>query len=174
MRQLIQLTERALQHKTYITTTPTTTTGAPASLRVPLYTNNNTRQKKSMTRPNPQVPQLSTPSAPRVENSTKTNRKHRTKKHKTKFHTKTPAHNTRLWTQASEAPPASRTRACTQLKRLENKTQTGHASTVNASIAQLENGVHQALAVMDKDTGKLLSYRQLMINPKFKKSWSTS
>ena len=27
---------------------------------------------------------------------------------------------------------------------------------------------------MDTDTGKLLSYRQLMRNPKFKNNWSTS
>ena len=27
---------------------------------------------------------------------------------------------------------------------------------------------------MDTDTGKLLNYRQLMINPKYKKNWSTS
>ena len=55
------------------------------------------------------------------------------------------------------------------MTKLENKTQTGHASTVDADISKLENDVHQALAVMDTDTSKLLSYRQLMGNPKLKK-----
>jgi hypothetical protein len=30
------------------------------------------------------------------------------------------------------------------------------------------------MAVMDKDTGKLLNYRQLMSSPKYKKAWSLS
>ncbi len=41
-------------------------------------------------------------------------------------------------------------------------------------ITQLENKVHQALAVMDADTGKLLNYRQLMRSAKYKKAWSLS
>ena len=59
------------------------------------------------------------------------------------------------------------------MKILENKLQTGHASTVDAAITQLENGIHQALSVMETDTGKLLSYRKLTRYPKFK-NWSTS
>jgi hypothetical protein len=41
-------------------------------------------------------------------------------------------------------------------------------------ITKLENKVHQAMAVMDKDTGKLLNYRQLMNSPKYKTAWSLS
>jgi hypothetical protein len=41
-------------------------------------------------------------------------------------------------------------------------------------ITQLENEVHQALAVMDANTGKLLNYRQLMRSTKYKKAWSLS
>jgi hypothetical protein len=41
-------------------------------------------------------------------------------------------------------------------------------------ITRLENKVHLARAVMDKDTGKLLNYRQLMNSPKCKKAWSLS
>ncbi len=41
-------------------------------------------------------------------------------------------------------------------------------------ISQLENKVHQELAVMDADTGKLLNYRQLMRSMKYKKAWSLS
>jgi hypothetical protein len=39
-------------------------------------------------------------------------------------------------------------------------------------ITRLENKVHQAMAVMDKDTSKLLNYRQLMNSLKYKKAWS--
>jgi hypothetical protein len=41
-------------------------------------------------------------------------------------------------------------------------------------ITRLENKLHLAMAVMDKDTGKLLHYRQLMNNPKYKKKWNLS
>jgi hypothetical protein len=41
-------------------------------------------------------------------------------------------------------------------------------------MTRLENEVHQAMAVMDKDTGKLLYYRQLMNSPKYKNAWSFS
>jgi hypothetical protein len=36
-------------------------------------------------------------------------------------------------------------------------------------MTRLENKVYQAMAVMDKDMGKLLNYRQLMNSPKYKK-----
>ena len=165
--QLIQLTDSVLQHKTVNTTEPKTTTDAPARSRVPLYTKNSTQHMRSMTPPNTQIPQLSTQSVPRVDQSTKTTHKHQTKKHTNKFQATAPAHYKWSSTQSAKAPPASRTRALTQLTKLENKTQTGHASTVDADIAQLENDVHQYLAVMDTDTGDLLCYRQLMINPTF-------
>ena len=42
MKQLIQIIERAIQSKTSNATATTITTGVPESLRVPLYTNNNT------------------------------------------------------------------------------------------------------------------------------------
>ena len=41
-------------------------------------------------------------------------------------------------------------------------------------ITRLENEVNQAMAVMDADTGKLLNYRQLMRNTKYKEAWSLS
>jgi hypothetical protein len=37
---------------------------------------------------------------------------------------------------------------------------------------QMENEVQRALAVMDKDTERLLNYRQLIRNPKYKKDWN--
>ena len=41
-------------------------------------------------------------------------------------------------------------------------------------ITRLENEVNQAMAVMDADTGKLLNYRQLMRNTKYREAWSLS
>ena len=115
MNQLIQIIERAIQHKTYISTTPTTTMCDPESSRVPLYTNkNNTRQTISMTQPNPQLPILSTSSVSRVELSTNSKRKHRRKEHKATFNTIARVHNTRSRTQTAETPQVSRTRAHTQ------------------------------------------------------------
>ena len=165
MRQLIQIIERAMQIEIANETSTTITTGVPASSRVPFYTNNDKRQTISMTPQIYQIPQLSTPSLPRADHSTKTKHKHQTQKHKTKLHTSAPAHNTRSLTQVTG--PARRTRARTQLTKINISTQTGRAATVDEAIAQLEKDVHQDLADMDTDTGKLLSYRQLMRNPKF-------
>jgi len=41
-------------------------------------------------------------------------------------------------------------------------------------VKHLENEVHQAMAVLDADTGKLLNYRQLLWHTKRKKYWQTS
>ena len=38
----------------------------------------------------------------------------------------------------------------------------------------VENEVHQAMAVLDAETGKLLNYRQLMRHPNYKKDWQIS
>ena len=38
-------------------------------------------------------------------------------------------------------------------------------------VSQLENKVHQAIAVLDADSGKLLNYRQLTKHPKNRKGW---
>ena len=38
----------------------------------------------------------------------------------------------------------------------------------------METEVQQALADMDKDTGQLLNYQQLIRNPKYKKEWKIS
>ena len=41
-------------------------------------------------------------------------------------------------------------------------------------IQVVENEVHQAMAVLDKTTGKMLNYRQLMRHPIHKKDWQLS
>ena len=46
----------------------------------------------------------------------------------------------------------------------------GTANTIHKQFTRMENKVHKVLAVMDKDTGKLLNYRQLLRHPKYKKS----
>ena len=38
----------------------------------------------------------------------------------------------------------------------------------------MENEVHQAMAVMDKQTGKFMNYRQLLNHPEYKKDWNLS
>ena len=38
----------------------------------------------------------------------------------------------------------------------------------------MENEVHEALAVMDAETGKVLNYQQLMQSPKHNEPWSKS
>ena len=39
---------------------------------------------------------------------------------------------------------------------------------------RLENEVHEAMTVMDAETVKLLNYKQLTSNPKYKKKWGIS
>ena len=38
----------------------------------------------------------------------------------------------------------------------------------------MESEVHQAMAVMDAESGKLLNYKQLMRHPKYKGKWQIS
>jgi hypothetical protein len=94
------------------------------------------------------------------------------------------------------APPALSTRskvkaAATATKparvsRLRQPTASSTSKRHTANAAQLqrdhlantfrrvEQEVHQALAVLDKETGKLLNYRQLLKHPKYKKDWDLS
>ena len=105
--------------------------------------------------------------------------------------------------QAWAAPPAANTRAKTAVARVSkipkptprylkstknsrSRSQQGTASLanninkrktllkLNKRISKLENEVHQALAVMDEDTGKMLNYRSLLKIPKFRTIWSRS
>jgi hypothetical protein len=45
---------------------------------------------------------------------------------------------------------------------------------LTCKITQLENEVHQAMAVIDADTGKLLNYCQLMQSTKYQDAWILS
>ena len=106
MKQLIQISERAIQHKPYIAETTTTTTFEPVISRVPLNTNNsnnrnnsNTRQTISMTQPTQQLQTISTPAVTMVEQSKIAKHKNRKKRHKHMINTTAPAHNTISRTQ---------------------------------------------------------------------------
>jgi hypothetical protein len=78
-----------------------------------------------------------------------------------------PSSNTRSQTRQLGMPLPSRwpgfTAAVMRHQRRQRK-----LVHLTCRIAQLENEVHQAMAVMDKDMGKLLNYRQLMSSPKYK------
>ena len=57
---------------------------------------------------------------------------------------------------------------------VESRTSKRYMQRVARRMNRLEKEVHQALAVMDADTGKLLNYKQLMRDPKHKKRWAIS
>ena len=46
--------------------------------------------------------------------------------------------------------------------------------TLHKKLDRVANEVEQAMAVMDQATGKLLNYRALRRDPKYKKDWNTS
>jgi hypothetical protein len=92
---------------------------------------------------------------------------------------------------ARAAPPAmstwARTRSSTQPPTQQPSTTPGFAAVImrqkrhrrgmmclTCKITQLENEIHQAMAVMDTDTGKLLNYCQLMRSTKYQDAWSLS
>ena len=84
-----------------------------------------------------------------------------------------PAMNTRAKTAAQAkltAPPALNTRARTSKLRQP----TPATSTLRQRISRVENEVHRALAVMDKATGKMLNYRQLLRHPNYNADWTLS
>ena len=120
MKQLFRITEKEIHHKSYIAVTPTTTSYAPESSRVPLTNNsNNSRQTVSMTQPNQQLSTIYTPVVIRVEQSTVAKHKIRKNMHKPTISTTSPAHNTGSRTQRDKTPPTSRTRARTHITRME-------------------------------------------------------
>ena len=72
-----------------------------------------------------------------------------------------PALSTHLHTGQSNLPPPSSIPgfAATVMQQQQHQYD---IVWLSRCITQLENEVHQALSVMDADTGKLLNYRQLM------------
>jgi hypothetical protein len=54
-----------------------------------------------------------------------------------------------------------------------NNTVRKYARGLTKKMEQIENKVHQAMAIIDKETGQLLNYRQLLRSAKYKKQWSS-
>jgi hypothetical protein len=76
----------------------------------------------------------------------------------------------------NNVPPASRTRSKTANIRIENAAATREKGQLRCNmqrllkrIEQMENELHEALEVMDAETGKVLNYRQLMQSRNIKK-----
>ena len=143
------------------------------------------------------VPRVDTPQAqiaspPSSRNNRSTRRRRRRIAVRLAVDPAASARNTQFQTRLDAAPPSSNTipstQAQTRISRLvrptpskRSKTRTGHVAPVKARrsrrqmkgltqhILKLENEVHQGMAVMDEATGKLLNFRQLMQNPKYKK-----
>ena len=84
-----------------------------------------------------------------------------------------PAMNTRarMAKQAqTTAPPAANTRS----KRQSKIPTPAPRSNLTKRLRRVENEVHKALAVMDKATGKMLNYRQLINHPAYHADWTLS
>ena len=210
MKQLVQLTEKAIQQNPAIAAVYTEASNTRAVPRVQTTTqcnNLNQRQTRSMSAVDQQAVEFITP-VPRVEPTNNTARirtraQQQRKKRKAKdikrvaTPTTAPANNTRAKVQAAikaAEPPAARTRARTRISKLKQPTAAytrrsrGEAAAVvdtdkrkrrnnrrlSKRMERLENEVHQAMAVMDAETGKLLNYKQLMRDPKYRKKWSIS
>jgi hypothetical protein len=55
-----------------------------------------------------------------------------------------------------------------------NNTVRNYARGQTKKMEQIEHEVHQAMAIMDDETGQLLNYKQLLRSAKYKKQWSIS
>ena len=64
--------------------------------------------------------------------------------------------------------------AVEEIQRHRGKGPSKQARRLAKRIAQVESEVHEAMAVLNRDTGKLLKYRQLIRDPRYKEEWSTS
>ena len=81
--------------------------------------------------------------------------------------------STRSRVRQSSAPPPSRRPGFAAAVMRQQRHQRGLVR-LSRRIPRLENEVHQAMAVMDADRGKLLNYRQLMRSTKYREAWSLS
>ena len=69
-------------------------------------------------------------------------------------------------------PVSSRSKTRTKgSTAVESRSVTRHNIRSVKHTEWLENQVHQAIAVIDTDTKKFLSYKQLIKDPKYKKKW---
>ena len=78
--------------------------------------------------------------------------------------------------QLTRATPAKRnkTTQSENVTAVEQRRNSRHLKQTTQKLSNLEIEVHQAMAVMDGKTGRLLNYKQLMQDPKYNKNWCTS
>jgi hypothetical protein len=84
-----------------------------------------------------------------------------------------PAMGTRSRSRPSGIPPpTSRTGSALAAKQ-QRRLRRGF-DKLTKRVSRMENEIHQAMAVMDNETGQLLNYRQLMRSDKHKHAWGRS
>ena len=92
-----------------------------------------------------------------------------------KVPTTVPAMNTRARVAQQtkiQAPPAANTRS--RRRSLIPAPAPKKHSNLTKRLKRVENEVHKALAVMDKATGKMFNYRQLLNHPTYRDDWTIS
>ena len=181
---------------------PESTTDCNTPWQAPRDENCRTTRSRTHATATQRVPRVNTQVSPRVEKphapppSTTARAKKRRRRraaHQLE-NADAPACNTRSQVRRAAEPTAQGTRQSTKtqtrLARLMRPTVSSQRksqpeNTFSATkqsqvrrvidhIHDLENEVHQAMAVMDAETGKLLNYKKLMRDPKYKKRWSVS
>merc|ERR1712086_523713 len=75
--------------------------------------------------------------------------------------------------QRASTRPLERAMAAQQRRCNKNRNKR-KVRTMSKQIARMEDEVYQAMAVMDASTGKMLNYRQLRRDPKYKIQWDKS
>ena len=82
----------------------------------------------------------------------------------------------KLMSQLARATPVKRnkTTRSENAPAVEQHRNSRHLKQTTKKLSNLEIEVHQAMSVMDEQTGQLLNYKQLMRDPKYKNNWSTS
>ena len=78
--------------------------------------------------------------------------------------------------QSMRTTPAKRNKMTRteHVSAIEERLNSKQLRQTTRKLNNLEIEVRQAMAVMDEQTGRLLNYKQLMWDPKYKKKWSTS
>ena len=137
------------------------------------------RRSPRTTSPEHALPRVEIPSnrttdqpLPRVDPRTQATHDTREKTH----HDPGPSRLTRAATRkAAAAPPAMNTRSRTKIAAAATSiAKRKRQKRLERRLTRMENEVHQALAVMDATTGKMMNHRQLIRSPQHHKVWNTS
>jgi hypothetical protein len=167
-------------------TSASETTGVPRVEDTSTHLKQPTHDLSKMTAPPPRVPPPQLPitysTTPTIQPSptkrvvARTSSKRR-KRSSAPVDASAPAMNTRSRTAPQAPPPATPAKPARQSK-LRQPTASSSAKRTStrqsARLAKLEKKIYKALAVMDKATGKLLNYRQLLRHPEYSADWQLS